>query len=313
MSVIEKKSPALDISNGKVSKIFRKKKSIKPIKINLCKKYFYLDNRKAINLKQFNNGKILQLMESNNNKGKKTDVLEQVDYIMTQFERKKKELNQKKIDCIKSMILNNKKIPEKWIMKSNYKELLNQAMEDDIVLNYAIICKDIHKKSAGIDETDESRYLNYKKNLPAEKIFISYINPYSRNYVDSSKRKKLINDYSISLRKNNHNCKRNKYSYNSHNNSINNYDKKNILYQKINKKNNSFGEFSIEYNKLPLIKNKDKIDNEQNKSKKRDINDMTETKDDLMVTSLYYSGYNNDEKTNNSYKKDLKIPELPLI
>ena len=94
MSVIEKKSPALDISEGKITKIFKKKKSIKPIKINLCKKYFYINKRKAINLKQFengNNGKIFKLMENNNNNNKKekTDILEQVDYIMTQFERKK--------------------------------------------------------------------------------------------------------------------------------------------------------------------------------------------------------------------------------
>ena len=172
MSVIEKKSPALDISEGKITKIFKKKKSIKPIKINLCKKYFYINKRKAINLKQFengNNGKIFKLMENNNNNNnnnkEKTDILEQVDYIMTQFKRKKKLLTEKKIDCIKSMILNNKKIPEKWIMKSNYKDLLNQAMEDDIVLNYAIECKDMYKKRAGLDQSDESLYLNYKKNL----------------------------------------------------------------------------------------------------------------------------------------------------
>jgi hypothetical protein len=312
MSILETKIKDLNTTDIKSPKKIAKKNLSTPKKVNLCKKYFYINNNKNMNLQHFNNGRILQLIE-NTNKNGSGDPLEQVDHLLTQLDQTREELNNKKVDCIKSMILNHKKVPEKWIMKSNYKELLNQAMEDDIVLNYAIVCKDMHKKSAGIDQTDESRYLNYKKNLPAEKIFISYINPYSRNYIDSSKRKKLINDYSISLRKNNHNCKRNKYSYNSHNNSINNYDKKNILYQKINKKNNSFGEFSIEYNKLPLIKNKDKIDNEQNKSKKRDINDMTETKDDLMVTSLYYSGYNNDEKTNNSYKKDLKIPELPLI
>ena len=214
------------------------------------------------------------------------------------------------------MILNNKKIPEKWIMKSNYKDLLNQAMEDDIVLNYAIECKDMYKKRAGLDQSDESLYLNYKKNLPVEKKFISYINPYSRNYIDTSKRKKLINDYSISLRKNNLICQRNKYSYN---NSLNNYKKINIMYQKINKKNNSFEDFSIDINKLPLIKRKDKNNNENNnnKNKKREINkklnNMSKTKDELMVTSLYYSGYNNEENKNNSYKKDTKIPELPII
>ena len=36
------------------------------------------------------------------------------------------------------------------------------------------------------------------------------------------------------------------------------------MYQKINKKNNSYEDFSIDINKLPPIKRKDKNDNEHN-------------------------------------------------
>ena len=313
MSVIEKKLVHLNIPDVKMQKIVPNKISITPKKINLCKKYFYINNKKGLNLRQFNNGKLLQINE-NNNKLEKTDVLEQLDYIMTQFERKKIELNRSKVDCIKSMILNNKRIPEKWIMKPNYRDLLNEAMEDEMVLNYAIVCQDIYKKTAGMDQSDESRFLNYKKSLPKEKIFVSYINPYSRNYLDSAKKKKVMSDYCLSLRKNHNTFKRNKYNYN---NSLNNYEKNINLYKKINKRNNSFGDIPIENNKLPLIKNKGKEDNKQNNNNKRKINNrynkMSETRDDLMVTSLYYSGYENNDIKNNNPKKDLKLPELPLI
>ena len=73
-------------------------------------------------------------------------------------------------------------------------------------------------------------------------------------------------------------------------------------------------------NKLPPIKIRDKNDIEQNnegnkdnKDNKEELNTIhninNETKDDLMMTSLYYSGYND----NNNPKKELKLPELPLI
>ena len=313
MSIIENNLTPLISSNIKKSKVIRKEISNTPKKINLCKKYFYIDNTKNMNMKQFNNGKILQLIE-NNNKQEKGGILEQVDKVITQFERKKTELNEKKIDCIKSMILNNKKIPEKWIMKPNYKDLLNQAMEDDIVLNYAIVCKDIYKKRAGMDQSDETRYLNFQKSLPPEKKFISYINPYSRNYLDSPDKKQLMNKYCLSI--NRYNIKRNKYTNNY---PLNNYENNTNLYKRINsKRSHSIGNISNDNDKLPLIKKRNKGDIDQNNiNEKGDINNknMTETKDELMLTSLYYSGYQNNEtkNDNNSPKKELKLPELPLI
>lgn len=297
-------------------KVSKKLISITPKKINLCKKYFYIDKSKAINLKQMNDGKILQLMDNGNNK-EKGDVLEQVDYVMTQFEQKKMELNKKKIDCIKSMILNNKKIPEKWIMKPNYKDLLNEVMEDEIVLNYAIVCQDKYKKNAGLDETDETRYLNFKKNLPLEKKFKSYINPYSRNYFDSPTKKRLMKEYCFSIRKNNKDSLRKKKLYN---NSLNG----NMIYKKmIFDKNKSVEGIVKDKIKLPLINPKSKFDNDENnkikdenlinniKSKDENLiknNNMNETNEELMVTSLYYSGLDTKNKNNND-----KLPELPMI
>ena len=328
MTGLDNKLILSNITEIKPQKPLLKKLAITPKKINLCKKYFYMDKTKALNLKQFNNGKILKLLEDNNNK-EKGDVLEQVDYVMTQFEHKKRELNKKKIDCIKSMILNNKNIPESWIMKSNYRDLLSEAMEDDIVLNYAILCQDKYKKTSGKEQNDEDRYLNYRKHLSPEKKFISYINPYSRNYFDTPTKKKLMKDYCLSIRRNNRNTFKNKNLYN---NSLNLNLNQNNLIKKINydknkeKSNNSSGDLINDKNKLPLIKIKGKIDNdENNKNNINNLNDrynMNETNEELMVTSLYYSGLDTKNQNNknldnnnnfNNQKKNIKLPELPLI
>ena len=74
MSVNYKKIVYLNNSEIKPSKIATRKISVTPKKINLCKKYFYIDNTKAMNLKQFNKGKILQLMENNGKQEKSTGI-----------------------------------------------------------------------------------------------------------------------------------------------------------------------------------------------------------------------------------------------
>ena len=200
MSVLDRKIKELNTTEIKSQKNMAKKNLSTPKKVNLCKKYFYINNNKNVNLKHFNNGRILQLIE-NTSKNGSGDVLEQVDHLITQLDQTREELNNKKVDCIKSMILNHKRVPEKWIMKSNYKDLLNKAMEDDIVLNYAILSKDIYKKREGLDQSDDERYSNYMKSVPEEKKFISYINLYSRNYCDSPKKKKVMRDYCLSITK----------------------------------------------------------------------------------------------------------------
>ena len=260
-------------SNREIKPIKLKPKQIISKNINLCKKYFYMERPNKIKLRNFNREK---------------NVLEQVDNVITKLTKKRTDLDNTRIECIKSMILSNKKIPEKWIMKSNYKDLLNKAMNDDIVLNYAIVCKDLHKKRAGYDEmNDDDRYENYIKSLPKEKRFISYINPFTRNYTDSNKKKDLMKEYDKKYFKKFY--KLPKLILN------NNYNIEDSV-----KNNNSVEK--IKKNKLSRIKN---------------ISCLTEgneTKNDLMVTSLHYSGLEtvNNINNNNEEKKKFKL-KLPDI
>ena len=260
-------------SNREIKPIKLKPKQTISKNINLCKKYFYMERPNKIKLRNFDREK---------------NVLEQVDNVITKLTKKRTDLDNTRIECIKSMILSNKKIPEKWIMKPNYKDLLNKAMNDDIVLNYAIVCKDLHKKRAGYDEmNDDDRYENYIKSLPKEKRFISYINPFTRNYTDSNKKKDLMKEYDKKYFKKFY--KLPKLILN------NNYNREDSV-----KNNNSVEK--IKKNKLGRIKN---------------ISCLTEgneTKNDLMVTSLHYSGLDtvNNNNNNNEEKKkiELKLPEI---
>ena len=264
--------------NNKIIFSYEKKK-IKPLKlnynqitpkrVNLCKKYFYMDQPKdKINLIKFNNEK---------------NALEQVDNIITKLTRKRTDLDITKIDCIKSMILSNKNIPEKWIMRPGYKDLLNIAMKDDIVLNYAINCKDIYKKKAGYDKDDDTRYEEYMKSLPPVKKFISYINPHTQNYKDSNKKKNLMKEYDKK------------------------YFKKFYKFPII--KNNSYGRYDS--------KNSDE-NRRRNKlisiNKTYNLTEGNNTKNDLMVTSLHYTGLDEDKINDENKKKlELKLPEINLI
>ena len=260
-------------TNREIKPMKLKPKQIIYKNINLCKKYFYMERPNKIKLRNFDREK---------------NVLEQVDNVITKLTKKRTDLDNTRIECIKSMILSNKKIPEKWIVKSNYKDLLNKAMNDDIVLNYAIVCKDLHKKRAGYDDmNDDDRYENYIKSLPKEKRFISYINPFTRNYTDSNKKKDLMKEYDKKYFKKFY--KLPKLILN------NNYNIEDSV-----KNNNSVEK--IKKNKLGRIKN---------------ISCLTEgneTKNDLMVTSLHYSGLDtvNINNNNNEEKKkiELKLPEI---
>ena len=260
-------------TNIEIKPIKLKPKQIISKNINLCKKYFYMERPNKIKLRNFDREK---------------NVLEQVDNVITKLTKKRTDLDNTRIECIKSMILSNKKIPEKWIMKPNYKDLLNKAMNDDIVLNYAIVCKDLHKKRSGYDDmNDDDRYENYIKSLPKEKRFISYINPFTRNYTDSNKKKDLMKEYDKKYFKKFY--KLPKLILN------NNYNREDSV-----KNNNSVEK--IKKNKLGRIKN---------------ISCLTEgneTKNDLMVTSLHYSGLEtvNNINNNNEEKKkiELKLPDI---
>ena len=279
-----------DINNN-ILKINSSQEKPKRSNINLCKKYFYMQQPKNI----------IRLNKLNNE-----TILEKIDNILTKLETKRTDLFNTKIDCIKSMVLSNQKIPEKWIMKSDYKDILETVMKDDIVLNYAIACKDVHKKRAGLDnDNDDVRYEKYIKSLPREKKFISYINPYTRNYCDTSKKKILMRKYDNKITKQ----KEKEYSFS---------------YKKINKlpnikeeyKNNKYNK----YNNISFNKNKKKykldIINNNNTTTNNDISNYTETKNDLMVTSLHYTGLgldNNQNGENLRKKLEIKLPEISVI
>ena len=147
--------------------------------------------------------------------------------------------------------------------------------------------KDIHKKRAGYDDLDDdSRYENYLKSLPKEKRFISYVNPYSRNYADSDKKKNLMKEYDKKYFK--------KF-----------YKLPNIIANNIYIRDDS----SKNSNRDNIKKNKNYGIN-----KRYNLTDDKETKNDLMMTSLHYTGLDNDINNKENKKKlELKLPEITMI
>jgi len=159
----------------------------------LQKKYFYKLN---LSEKKCN---IFQLME---NGLANQDELEQVDSACSKHLTLENELEKKQIECMKSMILHHKMIPERWIIQENYKNLLNKVMEDPIVLSYAIASKDIFKKRSTSIPLEE---LVPEKNLftsPTQPRFISFINPYKKKYSNSlgKQKHKLMRDYCYNIK-----------------------------------------------------------------------------------------------------------------
>ena len=135
-------------------------------KEDLCKIYFYKSNL------SLNNKNIFHDME----KGQNLDELEQVynENLIIQHNRNK--LWRKKTDTLKTMILHHKNIPERWILKQNYNDLLDKVMQDPIVLSYAIFYKDIYNKRSttlSVHIDDIKKYYPLSSRKPK---FISYIN-----------------------------------------------------------------------------------------------------------------------------------------
>ena len=96
----------IDEINSNRINYFKKKSQKSDKKVDLCKKYFYKLN---LSPKKCN---IFQLME---NGLSNQDELDQVDSICTKVINHKYLLEKKKRECLKSMILHHKQIPEKWI------------------------------------------------------------------------------------------------------------------------------------------------------------------------------------------------------
>ena len=278
--------------NNKNSNYFKKINHLQLKNDDLQKRYFYKINNSD---KKPN---IFQLME---NGLSSQDELEQVDNVCSRYQNFQKELEKKQIDCMKSMILHHKMIPEKWIIQENYKDLLNKVMEDPIVLSYAIESKDFYKKnstSIPIEEfVDENSFISQPPSGPK---FISYINPYKKNDTNSlgKQRNKIMREYCYNINKQMNKKPKNLKSLK---NSKTLNDDKNYYIRTEESKENF----------LPSIFTKKKIINNKNEK--------------LMVTSLHYDennlnkkakdkkyNLNKSEDNNISFAK-MKSSKLPII
>ena len=267
-------------------------------KEDLCKKYFYKLNLAPKHKNIFHD------MENGQNLGE----LEQVYSESLVFQKGKNQLLKKKLDCLKSMILHHKNIPERWIIKQNYKDLLDKVMQDPIVLSYAIFSKDIYKKRSPALSIDVDDIKNYLSLSPKKPKFISYINPYSRNYDESNKKHIIRKEYSYNI-KERKDKGQNIYTIQTENHDTKKLKKKLNLNLEIKKEKglpNIFG-----YIKKPKNKEEDKL--------AEDKNELT------MMTSLYYDENklnekkdkkdglkDNDEENKEKEVKKQKI-ELPMI
>ena len=268
----------------------------------LCKRYFYKFNMNKQNKNIFHD------MES----GQNLDVLEQVYNENLIFLKGKNELLKKQTECLKSMILHHKNIPERWIIQNNYKSLLNKAMQDPIVLSYAIFSKDIHKKRSTTISIDVDDIKKQYSLSPKEQKFITYINPYSRNSNESTKKHKIRKEYGYNI-KNRKDKGQNIYIIQTEGD-----DRKKL-------KKNLYS--NTEQNKeLPnIFVNKNLIKNKEDDKKTEDKNELT------MMTSLYYDenklygnkknnreGIDKNKENNNTDDNVEKIfkkqkTELPMI
>lgn len=246
--------------------------------IDLCKKYFYRD--KSLNLKK----NIFEVMENKVSLGDEFDI---VDKMVSKTERKVKQLEKKRIDCLKSMILHNKQVPEKWIIQGNYKKILNKAMEEPLIFSYAANCKENHKKI-----NPEDMYVIYKnKKLldfdSSKKKFMSYINPYKYSS-NSPGNPKIRKEYGNKIK----------------NNYFNKFRGKKIIKQKnkikaFSPENESNIKAEKNENKLPLIHSRLKT----NEFKGSDDFLFDDINDPLMLTSIFHKEKEKEKKDKNENEK----------
>ena len=249
-------------------------------KVNLCQKYFYKLN---LSPKKCN---IFQLME---NGLANQDELEQVDNAISKTNNRRNELEKKQVECLKSMILHHKQVPEKWIVQNNYKTLLNKVMDDPIILSYAILSKDVFKKRSTSVSIDMLEYEKNFQNSTSSPKFISYINPYSKNYHDSIERHKLMKEYCYNLKNKKNRIHKNIKAIKNVNINQNNDNKDKNFYLKTDTPKDNILPYI--FPGLKDIKRISKI----NKKK---------TDENLMMTSLYYDENNINKESKNKKDKE---------
>ena len=263
----------------------------------LCKRYFY-----KMNLAQRNKN-IFHDMEN----GQNLDELEQVYNENMVFQKGRNKLRKKQLECLKSMVLHHKNIPERWIIQHNYQNLVDKIMQDPIVLSYAVFSKDYYRKRSTAFSIDVDDIKNHLSLSPKEPKFISYINPYSRNFDESSKKHLKRKEYGYNIKKRK-NKEQNIYTLQTENNEVKNMKRNLNLNLDIDKENG-----------LPnIFGNMKKTESKDEDKKTEDRNDLT------MMTSLYYDenklnekkensdkSKNDDEKQEKTFKKQKM--ELPMI
>ena len=293
------------ITKKKIPRLFDHKINITDE--NLSKKYFYIN--KDITSNKFKKDNIYKLL---NNRNLGENFFKEVDNLNNKSKAGKSKLEKAKIDCIRSLILNNKKIPENWIITPIYKELLTKALEEKSILKFAIINKELHKKSSlnTSDEENYDKYLKEAKNTP-KKTTISYINRYNHFFKKSPIKNKIQKEYCQSVDyKNKNNIEQTMI------NNSNNLDEK-LLYNRIELRSIQ----NQKRQKLPKViklKKLKKIDNNEKNNQVSNTSDE-EIKEELMLTSFYYTGVNkteniNDQKPSSNKNNNNRICiELPKI
>lgn len=264
----------------------------------LCKRYFYKMNLAPTNKNIFHD------MEN----GQNLDELEQVYNENMVYLKDRNKLRKKQIECLKSMVLHHKNIPERWIIQHNYKNLIDKIMQDPIVLSYAIFSKEFYRKRSTAFSIDIDDIKNHLSLSPKEPKFISYINPYSRNFDESSKKHLIRKEYGYNIKKRK-NKEQNIYPLKTENNEIKNLKKNLYLNIDVDKEKG-----------LPnIFGNMKKTKNKEEDKKTEDKNDLT------MMTSLYFdeNKLNENKENNDKTKKDIdekqektfkkQKMELPMI
>ncbi len=161
---------------------------------NLEKRYLYL----PLISRQNKAKDIYSLLKNLNNRS----LLEEVSQFDSKMLKKSNDLHRIKVETMKELILNQRKIPEKWILEKDYQEILNEAMQDPTVLTYSIICQELHKsRRDGI---------NYQEIINRERAKSHYIKTeennkikFSDNYLRRLKYEESIKNIKFDRRKNN--------------------------------------------------------------------------------------------------------------
>ena len=109
------------------------------LKKKLLNKFFYIHWRNDTN----DNKNIFK------NKKNNIENFEDIDRLNNKINNNKRQLSALKIKALRSMIINQEKIPQNWIQKNNYKLILDKAIKSPNFVDYAknyIVHNSINKK-----------------------------------------------------------------------------------------------------------------------------------------------------------------------